>query len=683
MTDEPIPSVALRDGLNRTTSVGFSGLFRPDVEEDIVTLQTVVWRGGWFCMPGCRPTLLFNFDLPESYSAATGNRDWTGKTRSVRWNGGGFDLELRTTLPGPLFRMAGSRLGLRFAHPVEPRKAVGLDTDQTVGLRGGACDGRFWLLDSRPQPILLVSSHPMQRIQVVSHRHWHFEFAKSDANVFVIPLLRADDAPRDAERQAVWSRLAERPPLCCQEQFGFADDGEMILRQTYPDSAVAPRSPLLELLLRRTSLASGRPGWELLKSWFGPYAVTEGQTVHTTLQSDWMRYAAVPRRTVKGELSPLPEPLAFPGDGTWDLRCVGDRLMAWRLWAPHVGQLPSDQRRTLLERLSVPTPEQWRRQVRIETDAALPEVRWARHRDLWAPVGDACYDYDWYNGLALSGLAKACECDEPAVADAARVLARECKEVRADLVRYLQVYHDWRFAMAWTDAFGTLLNIDCAQNGLEGLLAEGNMRRWEGDRAGAAWMEYLACKTGAGLLAMLLMPDWLGENELTMGDQPLREGGLGFKGMYPHSHVAFVDPLTRNPYPFPRRFPQYNALLRRYGPVEQIRSFLETWQHVQAFRYEDWRSPYTNPPADFAAANRQRLIETTPEAGAVETGDQAITMHIVQPELGLRLWTLDQDADEIQRLFQIPLMLSEQLLLRADYRLEPLAWTETRMGLLR
>ncbi len=670
-----------RKGLNVNTSVGFAGQYRENVEEDIITLQTVVWRAGWFSRAGRKPELLYAFDLPEKYSVEKSGRSWTGKTLGYRWDGGGFDLELRSTLPGPLFRMCGPELTLRFGYPNEPRRAESLESDTVVGLKGGECDGRVWLMDMKPHPLLIVATKAVKKFTVVSHRHWRLRFDGDDASVFALPLLDADDAPREKDLQELWFRLAEHPPLQCEESFAFEND-TMHISQYYPGADGAPRSPQVEYLLSQSGLVDGDVGRTLVKGWAGPYAVTPGDTVETSVKADWLQYAAVPTKEVAGELGELPEPLAFPGDGTWDDTLTGDRLMAWRLWAPHFPQLGERRQKELLERLPVPTPDEWRRDLRYETET-VNDAKWARHDDLWKPIGDAAYDYDWYNGLALSGLAKACECDEDSVAEKAQRLASECKDIRADLARYMEVYHDWQLWMSWTDTFGTVWNLDCATNGLEGLLGEARMRRREGDDEGAEWIEYLAGKTGVGMLAALFLPDWLRRNGFQWGDLDWREETLGFKGMYPYVRIAYIEPIIRNPYWLPRRIPQYSALLRLYGPCEAMRKFMESWEKDYPVRYQDWQSLYLDPPEDMYREYRERAIEITPEAGSVETGSQAYTMHIVQPDILLRTWVFEQNPAEVEAIFKTPLELAEQLLLRAAYKIEKVNNNANVAGILR
>ncbi len=669
-------------GLDGNTSVGSCGQYRRGIEEDILTLNTVVWRAGWFSLPGQTPQLLFNFDVPDKFCVEQFERSWTGKTLRYQWTGGGFDLDLRTTLPGPLFSLNNKALTLRFNYSHEPRKAENLETGESTGLRGGTCRGQFWLLDLKPHPLLLVANKPVAQISVVSHRHWTFEFEEEGARMFVLPLLDPRDAPRDAERQSLWRALVDHPPRRCAETFGFGDDERLRIVQNYPGAAVSPRSPLLENLLGRSQAVEGSPGTALLKTWFGPYAVTRGDQVETALACDWLAYAAVPSRDPAGELQDLPEPLAFPGDDTWDMKNVGDRLMAWRLWAPHLPLLDERRKRELLNRLDIPTDEEWRRDLRYETET-VNNRQWARHQDLWEGVGDAAYDYDWYNGLTLSGLAKACECAEPAVAEPARRLAEQCRDVREALLAYLEIYQDWRLGMAWSDTFGTLWNLDCAHNGFEGLLGESRLREQEGDEPGARHVAYLACKTGIHFLASWHLPDWLREQGFQIGDIPLDEQSLGIKGAYPHIRFAFYHPAVRNPYPLPRRNPQYSALLHFYGPREKLRALLDTWEQEYPVRYRNWRDVYLNPAREHLAIYHRCAIEINPDPYGVESGDQGISMHHIQPEILLRTLVFEEDPGAVEARYGSPLILPEQLLLRAGYRLEKISPTTQRRAILR
>ncbi len=660
-----------RDGLSRETSVGPAGLYRPMAEEDLLLLGTVAWRAGWFTTTGNCPALLFRPDLPERYELRHLRRSWTGKTVACTWADEGWEMELRETLPGPVWRLVGRELSLWFAYPNEPRHADDLEAGTRIGLRGGRGEGRLYVLDTLGMPTLVATSAPVA-ISVVSHRHWRLTFDEPGGSVLAVPLLQAGDVPDDADRQRLWKRLVDAPPLDCRERFAVEDDA-VRLGQEFPGASLCPRSPLLENALSRTSLLDGLSGRRLCATLLGPYAVHDGDVVETTVRTDWMRYAAVATREPAGELNELPEQLAFHGDVTWDESAPMDRLMSWRIWGPLVGVMDDRRRRELLDRLAVPTPEQWRAALDTVVEPACGRA-WAFDRTVFAGSGDTCYDADWYNGLMLSGLDRACRCAEPSVAEAARALAGQCKAQRQAMVAYYEVYHDWRFSCAWTDAFGTLWNIDCAQNGLEGLLGEMRIRRREGDRDGGDWMRYLAARSAAGIFSATFLPDWLRETGVQLGDVPMLDETVGIKGIYPHIRIGTVDPFTKNPYLLPRYFPAYSALLRLHGPVQRLGELAETWRRDVPQRYADWRAYYQDP----AVIERMRPRNISIDHGGIvcEVGDWAAAMHHVFPEAALRVWVLGESPDDVEAMHAAPLALAEQLILRAGFELRSLGEDE-------
>ena len=58
-------------------------------------------------------------------------------------------------------------------------------------------------------------------------------------------------------------------------------------------------------------------------------------------------------------------------------------------------------------------------------------------------------------------------------------------------------------------------------------------------------------------------------------------------------------------------------------------------------------------------------------------------MHHIQPEILLRTWVFDEDFDATEQRYADPIPLSEQLLLRAGYRLQKTPYDETPTGVLR
>jgi hypothetical protein len=359
--------------------------------------------------------------------------------------------------------------------------------------------------------------------------------------------------------------------------------------------------------------------------------------------------------------------MAFPGDGTWDAEAPMDQLMAWRVWGPLVAAMDPTLREQLRQRLGLPTPERLAESLRTIDEPACGR-RWAMDATIFAPSGDVNYDADWYNGLTLSGLARAATCDDPEIAAAAGALSRAVRPQRDLLTAYYEIYHDWRFCSAWTDAQGTLWNIDCAQNGLEGLLGEMRLRRLDDDTDGQEWIRYLAATSAAGIFASLYLPEWLAQSKLTFGDVETLPDTWGLRGTYPHLRAGWADPFTKNPYPLPRYLPEYSALIRLHGPVDRLRDLARKWERDYPHRYEDWQRFYFQPRPDEADLMRSRTISDDPP-GTVpcEVGDWAAALHHVFPEIALRMWVFDEDPDEVEARYVRPPALAEQLVLRGGY----------------
>lgn len=653
-----------REGLSEAKTVGPAGLFRPMAEEDIFTLGTVVWRRGWFVRPGRRGEWLFSMDLPESYGVEQTHRSWTGKTVRYTWPDGGWDLELRTTLPGPLFRLHDRRLSLWFAYPNEPRTLHCLETDQEVGLLGGRADGRLYTLSTQQGPTLIVCSAEAE-VSVTSHRHWRLDFDQPGAHVLVVPLLDEADIPEAPEQMELWKRLVAAPPLQCADTFSL-DDRKLRLRQRFEGADLAVRSPMIQNALERTSLLEGEPGRVLCRTYLGPWAVVEGDTVETAVAIDWMDYRMAPTRRVGGGLSDWPETMAFPGDGTWDADSPMDQLMSWRIWGPLVAAMDEPLRKQLRQRLDVPSPEAFRESLIASTEPANGRS-FLRDRTIFAPCGDISYDFDWYNGLTLSGLWRACDCADEQIAQPARELARRCKAQREQLAAYMEIYHDWRFWSSWTDAQGILWNVDCAQNGLEGLLGERRLRLDEGDAEGAEWIGYLAAKTAAGIFALQLLPDWLRENDLAFGDVAMRDDTYGVKGLYPHMRIGTTEPFIKNPYPLPRYLPEYSALLKLHASRQRLEQITRWWEEMPE-RYADWdRWFFDRSEPDGPLVRKRTISDDPPKTHKYESGGWAPALHHAFPEIALRTWVLDQPHDQVEAMYQTPLALAEQIILRGGF----------------
>jgi hypothetical protein len=119
----------------------------------------------------------------------------------------------------------------------------------------------------------------------------------------------------------------------------------------------------------------------------------------------------------------------------------------------------------------------------------------------------------------------------------------------------------------------------------------------------------------------------------------------------------------------PRYFPAYNGLLKLHGPKERLAELARIWLEEQPDRYSDWRAFYFDPERIQRMRPRNISIET---GGIVcETGQWAVAMHHIMPEIALRLWVLGESPEQVERRYAHPLALAEQLILRSGMQLGP------------
>jgi len=642
---------ALQSGLNGRNAVGPAGGYRPGAIADCIDLTTCAWNAGAFFAVGPGGAELFRVNVPPSFSRSESRCDWTGKTLHYAWDGGGMDVEVRATLPGPIFAPRGREARIR---TMAFLRVMDLAAGREVWL--GHIDqvqgGRVYLLTRDRTAVLLVASQPL-KLQVVTHAFWTFRFPRKGGRLMLVPLLDASDAPRTKKRIDAWLEILHRPPLSCRESYRVAGDA-LTLRQEFPGAAVAPIPPLLAHLRGGTLMKLPPRPVRLLTGAMGPYEYVRGSAWRARIRLDWTRATIRPTRQVCGALAPLPEELAYAGDVTWDEGEAMDRLLALRTWAPLLKVAPPPVRRKLLLRLAVPEAEAFRRSLETVVEPASGKI-WAKEDLLFDYWGDVSYDPDWYNGLSLSGLQRACECGEEVIAAPARRAARELRQTRAQLVAYYALLHCWAYCAAPSDPLGTFWNAECSHNGLEGLLAEAKMRRDEGDTAGADRMVYLAAKTAAALLAQQLAVVWCRESGFVIEDC----GGedFGCDGLQAGRGLTLTTAATKAPYNLANNFPEYVALLKLHGPVATLARQARVWEKEHPDRYRHWIRYYIGRTRDEREKKRQE--------GRV----QAAVFYHLSPEVWLRRFVLDEDAAEIENRFRPRINLAEQLLLRSGMEL--------------
>jgi hypothetical protein len=658
--------------------VSGNGAYRDGAADEALALATCAWRGFEFSTLGLPARPLFAPELPAEHSVRHVRRTWTGRTVEYRWRGGGLDIEARTSLPGPLLRARGRTLRLRWCSGAEPGTADDL-VDGTRFDSHGLADARghrLWLANSTVMPVVIAASAPVRRIRVISHMHWEVEFAKPGGALLIAPLLRESDIPRTRERQALWLELATRPPLIAQERFRERDGGVEI-ECRFPGSRLAPVPAAAALLDGSSGLLAGAQGVDLLATWCGPFRVAKGSISRLRVATGWMDARWEAGRIASDADAGIPEELAYAGDANWEPGTAMDQLLSLRTWAPMLAATAPALRERLTAQLAPPSATELRAGVETIVEPASGRP-WARLRQMWDHVGDACYDIDWYNGLALSGLERATACAVPAIASAASKTARACRTERAALAEYFAVFHDWTWCSAWTDPRGWLWNADCAHNGLEGLLAESRLRASEGDAAGSARMRYLAARSAISLAAALVLPHWaltLREQQvrpeacaLRLGGMETWSGGSSVVAVTPEETIgtqAFVSwreltiatVTTRNPYPLAGNFPEWNALLAAHGPGGFATRLRDAWER-QPERCRDWIGFYIG---DDWQERRAR--------GNQEARVQASVFYHLAPEIAFRRFVLGETPEVIAGRFATPLNLAEQLLLRGAFRL--------------
>ncbi len=646
-------------GLNSACAVGRSGLYRAWVGMDTFQCATTLWRGHEFCKAGARQDPLFSPEFPSAYSFETKNQSWTGKTVSYAWKGGGLSLELRATLPGPLLHPQGNIMRLRWALRNAATHIISLDKGFTrrIGMGVRLNGSRFLLCDTRVMPTLLVSSAPLTSLDVLSHEHWTLHCTAANPRILVIPLLALSDAPHSPAQRSLWKKIISAPPLRCEESYRVEGD-VLHLRQHFKEALVAPLPPLSALLGATGGLQTLPNAKRLIKTLIGPYDIVLGNTAEYTVQLGWSRTSAQPTRPVKGILAEIPEELVYAGDVSWDPATPMDRLLSLRTWAPLITCMPEKLKKKMLPLLAPPVVAAFKKSLMILKEPVTGKP-WAKEASLFHENGEVTYDSDWYNGLTLSGMAAACECAEPSIAAAGRKTAFACKKERGLLTAYFEIFHDWLLGLAWIDPRGETWNLDCSHNGLEGLLAEARMCEQEGATGRRDRMLYLAGKMAIGFMAAYPCTDWCRTTEFVEHDPGGPHTGLSaiFEGRGAH-----VDALAgKATYSLAGHFPAFSRLIQRHGPLKLWQTAAGLWEKKYASRYKNWIFHYTG--------KRKPTVKGAKKSLTQEARVQAAVFYYLAPEVCLRLWTLGQDPDRVEKLFKQRLNLAEQLLCRAGFSL--------------
>jgi hypothetical protein len=653
------PDAAWRPGLRRGLAVGGAGGYREGARDEVLALGTTVWRNGEFYTLGATPAPLFSCELPQRYAVEMSGHDWTGKTVTYRWKGGSTRVELRTTLPGPLFIAKGKSLRIRWASGNESQTVTGLESGRTWSVAGvpDPRGERLFLLSNPVLPTLVVSSVPISRITIISHMHWEVVFARAGGTLLLVPLLDVADAPRTKTLRTLWKQLCERPPLSCIEHFRF-QGGNLHLRQTFPHANLAPLPPFAELTPRSSGLWKPPSSTTLCRTLIGPYAVVAGDEWHGRISMRWARAAAVPSRPISGRLEELPDELVYAGDASWEPETPMDQLLTLRVWASLAHHVTGRHGQELRRALQVPTAAAFRKSLATITEPITGRT-WAKEALLFDHSGDVSYDADWYNGLTLSGIARAAGSADQVLSQQAISLSRAVRTERASMMEYFSLFHEWALGMAWTDARGWLIDLDCVHNGMEGLLAQAGLCKRDHDDRGHDWALYLAGKTALAQIAAFELAPWRAACTPsyvvpTGADQDSMVSAFcTWKTLKAQSADDKRHHLLSN------HFPEHAALVLLHGPVARLKNLARTWSRRHGERYSDWIGFF------LGSGWRKHRKGTNQEARI-----QAAAFYHLAPEVSLRLWVLGEEPDHIEKRYKTPLNLAEQIHLRLATRLE-------------
>jgi len=598
---------------------------------------------------------------------------WTGKTMLLTCGDAAQRVDLRTSLPGPMFTPAGRKWAFDWTIKGSPLEVVSLPDGRSIKA-WGVIDRppQLMLAKGRSSPVLVITSSPAERLAITTHENWRFDFDRAKVRIMFVPLLEECDSPRTVRDARLWLELIDSPPITCREYFNI-DRNMLAIRSDFADSEgnptkLAPLSPSAALCGSARGLQCLPEHIPLLTTPLGPYGVTRGPSCTRTIQLDWARAVVRPTRSVTGELSQVPKELTYPGDVSWDESTPMDALLCCRQWAPLAEICPSDMWQEVRARFEVPSAEDFRASLASFVEPANGRS-WQKDASLFEHCGQISYDTDWYNGLTLSGLQRAAVCADETLSGPARRLSSQVRSQRANMLAYMEIYCDWALGAAWTDPRGGVWDLDCSHNGLEGVLAEARLREMEGDKSGSDYAMYLAGRMAVSFIAAMDMGQLcyrLGTYVRRSENEPGAEEDIYYIRTFRETTGAVcVTPLSRCPVIPAPEFPEYCALVREYGPLPRMRDLSERYIEENPGRYEDWLGFYLGSElAEAVRANDQTL------GFGQERRTQAAVFYHVAHDTSLRLWVLGQSGDEVEGLHKIPMPLSSQLYCRANAKLE-------------
>ncbi|HMA99624.1 MAG TPA: hypothetical protein VKS21_01420 [Spirochaetota bacterium] len=657
-------------GLGRHNCIGSHSSYYKETMEELTLLPTCLMRGDYFYSPGKEQFPLFSPWLPNDYRKKILKISWTGKR--ICWQGSNFKmrLELRQTLPGPLFEANSRSLRLTWAEHNDADQNECLTTGEkfrAAGLSAVNGEEHFLLVRGRKFPCLIISAAPFKKVRVTDHRFWEIK-TRGKGAIMIVPLLHKDDYYPDEQQQKLYLSLVKHPPLTAQEHYRIADS-HLYFKQTFKNSKAAPLPPVMLNAAVNGKLVKLPPYQQLLHTLNGPWAAVKAPSWQAEIDLRWTKAKVNFPEPVKGELTPLPAELCYAGDHSWEPDTPQDMLLSWRTWGVVLRALPDNYKNKLLEQLKLPLQPAWRDAL-ITIREPLTGIKWSKQKELYGHSGDIAYDTDWYNGLTLSGLWRAASCGDQQIEKQAVRLSQAARKQRQLMENYFSLFHDWSWCSAVMEPAGFNWNADCCHNGLEGLLAALKLYKLENKQKKADFLMYLAGKTALSLHSCWGYTDWLKQNlpfyirsqsdatqHFMKSPEDSRIFGVtaieGGRGVFP------VSPGLRNPYTFTGLFPESNALLKMHLDQKRLQELCRIWEKEYHARYQDWRFFYLG---DDWQERWQHYDQ--------EAREQAAVFFHLAPEICLRRWTLAQDPKIIKALFKTPLNPVEQVVLESCSCLE-------------
>ncbi len=668
----------MQPGLNDSTSVGRCGRLNEFAGNDAIALNTCVAHGLKLFTYGSTPQPIGAPSTAGEYSVKILHSSWTGRTIELTTRDERQIIDLRHSLPGPMFTIEGKRWGFDWGLESTIIELQPLPDGQAINAwKTIANPPQVMLATGKGPSVLVVTSQPAESLEIITHEHWWFTFAEPGARVMLVPLLDDADIPDSAEAVQLWLDLIAIPPVRAAESFDIAMDDPhapgLTIETSFTDAGgsptlLAPLPNLPALWGQRGGLQELPAHTQMLTTPLGPYAVSRGASHTRTVRMDWIKSAVVPTRDIEGELSPMPLELAYPGDATWNEKEPMDTFISLRLWAPHREHLPAELWDEVKSRVRIPTAEQFDASLMTLTELANGRT-WSKDAALFAHVGVCSYDTDWYNGLTLSGLHRACVCGDDEISVPARKLAGEIKTQRAKMLAYHEIYHDFSLSNSWVDPRGINWDTDCSHNGLEGVLAEARLRDMEGDTEGADFALYLAGKMAVSFIATLELAKHCVRLGFATGrtETATVDNVFGVRGFSETSGAHCATSAMKNPCIVTPDFPEYCGLLKKYAPREHFERLVAAYEADHPLRYDDWLKFYVGDIADEIRTGADKVGEN--QGHTQERRVEAAVFYHVAQDVAIRLWLLDEPGDEIEARFAHPLPLSVQIHCRADTHL--------------